>query len=828
MEVVQFKPPQEVVFERGIINAMPDRSLTKETAERYKVETLYDTGNSPYARAFNHFDSEGNITAQKIKYYDGKIACKGNQAEVTMFGMNLFSSGGKYLTITEGEEDAMAAYQMLKSASPNFEPSVISIPNGVDSAEKACKKAWEYINSFDNIILCFDGDDVGQKAADKISKLFGYRPKVMLFSSAKKLPTGKWELKDANDYLKSNLTKEFTNLWWRADRVQPKGVLSFKSLWDAMTRKDVNTVVPWPWEGVNKYLHGLVTGHFVVIKASPKVGKCFGINTPVRMWDGTIKMVQDINTGDLLMGDDGTCRNVLSTTTGKEEMFSIKQNKGINYTVNKSHILSVKNTDTKEKRDVLLTDYLTMPDQIRWKGYSAPILREVPIELHSLDPYFIGLWLGDGSSDSPSVTTTDAEIVAYLEDTAKGYGLRLVPDDITYSLSGVPGKPNPITQSLRKLNLFENKHIPEGMLTAPLTVRRELLAGLLDSDGYRLKPDGRGYEITQKNDILANGIVDLANSLGYRVGIKKEVKCCNYLGEKRCAEYNRIVMHGDFSNILFKLTRKKATSVNARNRDHSITGIAVSSIGEGDYYGFVLDGNHRFLLADGTVVHNTALLKEIAYHIHSTSKHNVGLIFLENTQKEIGLGLCALHMNTPISPWEIPENLEELQKAHLHMSEDDRITIFDPEDDRTVENIFNKILYFVKAHNCRYILLDHITMLSYQSDTGNERMFLDKLCADLKGLTTSLDICILAVTHVNDDGKTRGSRASVQLCESLISLERDKTNIDPIIANTTIVTVEENRWGACGIAAKLYYDKDTGRMTELEDNLDITSTTFDQ
>ncbi len=160
---------------------------------------------------------------------------------------------------------------------------------------------------------------------------------------------------------------------------------------------------------------------------------------------------------------------------------------------------------------------------------------------------------------------------------------------------------------------------------------------------------------------------------------------------------------------------------------------------------------------------------------------------------------------------------EELKTAHDFLSEEERITLFDPEDDRTVENIFQKIMFFVKAHDCKFIFLDHASMLAYQSGDFDERRFLDKLFADLKALTTSLNIHITVVTHVNDDGKTRGSRAPVQLCNALINLVRDKLSDDPILANTTDVIVEENRIsGDSGLACKLFYDRDTGRLKELD------------
>ncbi len=212
----------------------------------------------------------------------------------------------------------------------------------------------------------------------------------------------------------------------------------------------------------------------------------------------------------------------------------------------------------------------------------------------------------------------------------------------------------------------------------------------------------------------------------------------------------------------------------------------------------------------------TTVFSELVMHIRDNSPYNVGVIFLENTTKEIGLKFCGVRMNTPLDRPGTEIDWEELQKVHAQVAEDDRITVFDPQDDRTVENVFKKIMYFVKAHDCKYIFLDHASMLAYTSESMDERKFLDKLFADLKQMTTSLDIYLGVVIHVNDDGKTRGSRAPVQLCDRLFSLQRDKLNNDPVVKNTTEFVVEENRWGECGLAAKLFYNHETGRMSEMD------------
>lgn len=769
--------------QRGVIASLDHRSISKGVAEKYGVETLYDQYNKPYGLSCPAYDTNKNFMAQKIKRYDKgqKWLYKESLDKILMFGQHLFPSGGKFITITEGEEDAMAAYQMLKEASPAYDPCVVSLFNGASSAERECKKHWEFINSFENIILAFDGDETGRKAAERICKLFDYKPKVILFSECKKNEEGEYVWKDANDYLKGNRGKDFVNLWWRSERVTPKGVLTFNSLWNAMTEKDSDKIASWPWEGLNKKLHGLYEGRLVIIKAPPKIGKCFGKDTLVRMFDGTVKAVQDIQTGDYLMGDDGTYRTVLSTVTGREKMYAVHQTKRDTYTVNESHILCVKNTDTKEKIDINLKDYLLKKDAIRWKGYSAPILRQQPFDLFGLTPYMLGVWLGDGDSNQPQITNTD--------------------------------------NALNQLGILNHKKIPQGYLIAPMQDRQELLAGIIDTDGYF---NGDTYVVTQKDIILATGIRDLARSLGHRASLKETVKYCYHKGEKREGVYYNVTINGALWTIPCKVKKKQAHVNLETARDSSVCGLVIEPLEEGVYYGFVLDGNHRFLLADFTVVHNTQLLREISFHVKETTKHNTGLIFLEDTKKSIGMGMCALYMNKPIQFPDIPVNLEELQIAHMEMSKDDRLMVFDPEDSRTVENIFSKITYFVKAHDCKVILLDHISMLAYQADAGDERRFLDKLVADLKNLTTSLNICIIAVTHVNDEGKTRGSRAAVQLCDALISLERDKLSDDPVIANTTEIIVEENRLtGDSGHACSLFFDRETGRMTELDPNLSI-------
>jgi hypothetical protein len=312
-------------------------------------------------------------------------------------------------------------------------------------------------------------------------------------------------------------------------------------------------------------LHYIVT-RLGVLADVPGYGKCEKIDTPIVMFSGEIKMVQNIEVGDLLMGDDSKPRKVLSTTKGHGEMFKIKQkNGGEDYTVNINHVLSLKisspkilrhfsNEETVEKFnpyiDVQLEDFMKLPPRIKrhLKGYRVGVeFEEKPVEI---DPYFVGLCLGDGKSNDPYIT-----------------------------------------------NLLKSRHIPISYKINSRNNRLKLLAGLIDSDGHY----SRGYyEITQKNTVLANDIVFLCRSLGFRTTINK--KSCMYEGEMRDSEYNIISFSGLHIDQI--PCRKKLTKCTP-NKNQMCCEIEVEPVGQDDYYGFTLDGNHRYLHSDFTVTHNS-------------------------------------------------------------------------------------------------------------------------------------------------------------------------------------------------------------------------------
>ena len=348
-------------------------------------------------------------------------------------------------------------------------------------------------------------------------------------------------------------------------------------------------------------------------------GKCVGKDTPILMYDGKIKMVQDVKVGDKLMGDDSKHRNVLSICNGKEQLYKIIPKRGNPYIVNESHILSLKCStknrfgDKNNTFDIPLKEYLNLPKHYRGRGspicgYKVPV--EFPEKEVDMDPYIIGLWLGDGTSSSSGFSTNNHQLIHYLYKNLSKYNMYLEYSGrqydyrITNNYSKTKGK-NLFNKILRKYNLFKNKHIPHIYKCNSRKNRLKLLAGLIDTDGCVIKNCSSLYSITQKNEKLMDDIVYLCLSLGFYAH-KREVwkSCTNGKNKEKRLYYTTTIGGYGLAEIPVIIDRKKCQPrKQIKNPLHSL--ITVEKLEVGDYYGFQIDGNRRFLLGDFTVTHNT-------------------------------------------------------------------------------------------------------------------------------------------------------------------------------------------------------------------------------
>jgi len=372
-------------------------------------------------------------------------------------------------------------------------------------------------------------------------------------------------------------------------------------------------------------LQAMLKTNIGIIKAPTSAGKCFGENTEILMFDGSIKKVQKVVVGDTIMGWDSTPRKVLSTTSGVDTLYKIKNLKGNGFhIVNSSHVITLKATRTLSKEikkndviDISLKEYLLKNKDFKkvFKLFQEPVIAW-PEASHKLDPYFLGVWLGDGRSNAPSITSIDNEIIEYLYEYAECFSDLSVSvyeqEDRcnNYVLTGRKKQKNAITEELRRLNLINNKHIPNDFLIDNFENRLKLLAGLLDTDGYLDKKRGV-FEFSQKNKRLSSEVVFLAKSLGFYASMNK--------GKKKSQNgieglYYSLYIAGDIWKIPTKIKRKQASPKIKKKhelKDPTKIGFSVKKLDEGDYYGFTVDGDGRFMLGDFIVSHNTEII--IAY-----------------------------------------------------------------------------------------------------------------------------------------------------------------------------------------------------------------------
>jgi superfamily II DNA or RNA helicase len=347
-------------------------------------------------------------------------------------------------------------------------------------------------------------------------------------------------------------------------------------------------------------------------------GKCLGKDTELLMYNGTVKKVQDVGVGDLLMGDDSTPRTVLTLARGSEQMYRISSKKGDVYVCNESHILSLKSSANHSKKfqkgnivDISVKDYLHLPKCFHGKGgvllgYKVPIdFQEQTVEF---DPYLVGYWLGDGTSKDTGITTQESYIIKYLVDLFKhkhtDLYLRYTGYQYDYRINSLKNK-NSFKDFLRNNNLLNNKHIPHTYLSNSRQNRLALLAGIIDSDGYFNR---NCIEIVQKNEVLLDNIVFLARSLGFACYKKKVIKTCtNAKGGPVKGIYFLTNIYGKGMEDIPTLCPRKKGYERRQIKDALTYRLQIEKLQVDDYYGFEIDGNRRFVLADFTVTHNTVL-----------------------------------------------------------------------------------------------------------------------------------------------------------------------------------------------------------------------------
>ena len=237
---------------KGTPVALKKRGLTEEICRKYRIHKDGDT------LRMHYFDKAGNVVAAKVKTKDKKFWMEGDNVDHQLFGQNLIPDTGKRITIYEGELDAASGY----AAQPTW-PHV-SIPHGAAGAKKDLQKVLPLLQGYDEIVLFFDGDDAGIQAAQECATI---------------LPPGKAKIarlekyKDASDALQQGDMDAIRRAIYDAKTYRPDGIVEGKNLLELVTTPNLKCIHEYPFEGLNKKLHGIRYGELITITSGTGSGK---------------------------------------------------------------------------------------------------------------------------------------------------------------------------------------------------------------------------------------------------------------------------------------------------------------------------------------------------------------------------------------------------------------------------------------------------------------------------------------------------------------------------------------------------------------------------
>ena len=291
MELVKERgtPPVSAVIDNkhgAIYGALSDRKISKDTAQKYGVRVVYDTAGQVAQHIYPFFNNNEK-TATKIRYVkDKNFSFQGTYEGTGLFGEQLFK-GGKYITLVEGECDAMAGYELFGS-----KWDVVSIKRGSQGAVKDVKESLEFLEQYEKIIICFDNDKAGKEASKKVAQLFTpSKAKIMT------LPNG---YKDANDMLKDNKHALFVKAFWDSKIYTPAGVINVSDKRNEFHKREKKNSVPYPWQGLNEKLVGMRGGELITLTGGTGLGKS-SVTRELEHW--LIKETED-NVGVIALEED--------------------------------------------------------------------------------------------------------------------------------------------------------------------------------------------------------------------------------------------------------------------------------------------------------------------------------------------------------------------------------------------------------------------------------------------------------------------------------------------------------------------------------------------
>ena len=544
----------------------------------------------------------------------------------------------------------------------------------------------------------------------------------------------------------------------------------------------------------------------------------------VLLYTGKFENIENIKFGDYVIGKDGLPKRVLNIFNGIDDLYKIDpKNKRESITVTKNHLLHLGFThrgkyDNRKGtfENISVKDYLSKTKTYKHVSKLSYSNKEINFEykktLCKLSPYFIGLYLGDGGKHVCSVTNVDKEVIDKIYEEAKNFHMEVKIKPCSkygYYIIGSKNRRNKIFKEFENLGIIfgrknrcacEDRFIPKIVFNQNIKYRKEVLAGLIDSDGGL--ENGTYYEFCSKSEKLRNDTALLSISLG--LVCSKTEKIVNR------TKYYRLNIMGNISKIPVRIERKK--QIKKSNTYAYRSAFNVKYIGKDNFYGIQVEGG-LYITNDGMITHNSGKSLVIAYIIknllddgnvqkciiivpttaliaqfiqdlidYGFDPNKIGMVFAERKQWD---------REITISTW------QSLSRNHKKLDMYDCIIVDETHQSKSLE--IKKILQ--KAKKAKYRLGFTGTMHSDELNNWNTKAYLGPIIREYSsGFLADEGYISKAVIHMmNIEYKDKWSGNYHELRDSIFQnefrLELIKTLVNDLDHNVLILVDKVEKEG---------------------------------
>ncbi|MGH3500840.1 MAG: replicative DNA helicase [Nocardioidaceae bacterium] len=538
------------------------------------------------------------------------------------------------------------------------------------------------------------------------------------------------------------------------------------------SRGGVSLGVPTGFTDLDDVTNGLHPGQMAIVAARPGVGKALALDTPLPTPDGWTTM-GEVAVGHELLGADGTPTTVVAATDIMHDRpcFEMSFSDGSIVVADAEHQWLTETRASRRSAQQAATGYNRYRDQrtfpaVRTTAELAETLRcptadnrlnhsvtnaralELPERDLPLSPYVLGAWLGDGHTAGARFTTTDPEIVCYLEDE----GLHVLPygDSLYHLRFPEQDRAGSVQSVLRALGVVGNKHIPQKYLRGSVPQRRALLAGLLDTDGT--VTHGGSAQIGVTNERLATDVYELVVSLGYRCGWSTKQVCGRDHHSSTC-----FTVTFNSRDRVFWLQRKHLRHKEslagrpARARARYVTG--VREIASVPVRCVQVDSSDHLYLAGRSMIptHNSTLGLDFARSA-SVKYGMTSVIFsLEMSRTEIVMRMLSAEAKIRLQDMRGGRmSDDDWTRLARRMSEISEAPLFvDDSPNMTMMEIRAKARRLKQRNDLKLIVLDYMQLMTSGKRVESRQQEVSEFSRQLKLLAKELEVPVVAISQLN-------------------------------------------------------------------------------